>query len=194
MCFPRRCRGLTREMHLRCARKGDVPTRMRRPHPNATSPPEWDVPTRMGRPHPNGTSPPEGDVPTRMERPHPCTPQRGTLLAAHGNAVGNPAPTRSRPNGAPQKHRVTSAWEPQTVCPRFGTPFQGYVHWGMVFPRRCRGLTREMHLRCARKAPDAPTAGRPEFLGKFPGLSRVFLWLAASMLSLGASPLQNLPK
>ena len=78
--FPRRCRGLAREMHLWCA----GPERL-----------GWMV---------------RFDHMARHMAPHTRTPQQGTLLPAHGNAVGNPAPIRARPNGASFFQPMATPW------------------------------------------------------------------------------------
>jgi hypothetical protein len=62
------------------------------------------------------------------------SPRRGSLLAAHGNAMGQPSPNRNRPERAPEPARSipkrASSWGALSVLSVCNGPY----------PRRCRGL------------------------------------------------------
>jgi len=147
--FPRRCRGLAREMHLRCVGRGhpkqggDVPNRTVRIH--------TDTPQRgtLLAAHGNavGTASPYACAPTGHPsrnprqrrgdtRPHTQSPHRGTLLATHGNAVGTRVPTRMRPTGAPFSQPTATPWGHASphACAPTGHPSRN--------PRQRRGDTR----------------------------------------------------
>jgi hypothetical protein len=82
--IPLRCRGLARKMHLRCAPNGTA-TWAAGPAQRCT---RWPGPARGRRTCRHGTGMPPTPT-TDLDR-RPGTPRRGTLLAAHGNAVGHP--------------------------------------------------------------------------------------------------------
>ena len=105
--FPRRCRGLTREMHLRCARNGQTTWAAGTTERYA----QWALPAPQRGNHRHDTGTPE--TPTTDLDPHTRTPQRGTPLPSNGIAVGTRAPTRVPPNGAPIFHPTASPWEPE---------------------------------------------------------------------------------
>ena len=100
-------------MHLRCARNGGAQGGPVKGEGAFTAQP-WDG-GAVGNPRPHRDTPQRGMLLAAHgnavgTRPHGDTPQRGTHLAAHGNAVVNGAPTGIRPNGARFSPPMATPW------------------------------------------------------------------------------------